>query len=285
MNQLGIVRQDARDFLLSLSKTDDPLDPRTTAKIGEMVPTCTGKGRDREVTRDMIATPLVNLGILEKVTLPKKKGQPIITMGHPINNSPHCAYRLTRAFWNALSSCRAVEAWLSSNARRQERVSTRAIFASADRSSHEQLIDACIDHFARLHLGPTYSVIYRDPSHGPRVELDSLLTLGAAGLSMDPSSDPCPDLIFWNEHTHDLCVVEAVMTEGIIDDRRRAALDTWIATCRGSLEVTYVTAFCTWKTAATFMATLAKNSKCWVQESPFVVWSAEPQTQQCLPQT
>jgi hypothetical protein len=265
VSKLGIYRPDTREFLKKLVHYRDPFQALTCRDIGKMIPTQTGNRRDREVVRKEIARPLIELGLLEKVTR-RRNGS--ILKGHPIAKSPNCAYRLTVTFWKILNSERPLDL-LDDTLRR--RVHTQDICAG-DASSHERLMDACVDHLARIHLGPGHKLVYRDPSHGPRVDLENLLMLSAAGLTMDPVNDPCPDLVFWNESDGSLCVVEAVMTEGAIDDRRHRILRTWIASHQPAVEVTYVTAFGNWRTASTFMRTLSKTTRAWVWESPFDLW-------------
>ena len=265
IQRLGIRRQDTREFLLKLVHLQDPFQPLTSCDIGKMIPTQKGNRRDREVVRKKIARPLVEMGLLEMVTRQTDGG---VLPGHPIAKSPNCAYRLTETFWQILHSETPLEVL---DERMQRCVHTEDIGATGV-SSHEMLMDACVDHLARIHLSATHKLVYRDPAHGPRVELEHMLRLSAAGLTMDPANDPCPDLVFWSEPDGSLCVVEAVMTEGAIDDRRHRILRTWIASHRPNAEVTYVTAFRNWKTASSFMRTLSKNTRAWILESPFDLW-------------
>ena len=265
VSKLGIQRPDTRDFLKRLVQYRDPFQALTCNEIGKIIPTQNDNRRDREVVRKEIARPLVELGLLEKVT---RQNNGSIIKGHPIANSPHCAYRLTVTFWTIVNSETPLDL-LDDTLRR--RVHTQEICAG-EASSHERLMDACVDHLARIHLGSDHKLVYRDPSHGPRVDLENLLMLSAAGLTMDPVNDPCPDLVFWKETDGNLCVVEAVMTEGVIDNRRRRILSAWIASHQPQVQVTYITAFATWKTASAYMRTLSKNTSAWVQESPFELW-------------
>lgn len=133
-------------------------------------------------------------------------------------------------------------------------------------SSHEMLVDACVKHLAGIHFH-NHKLVYRDPSHGPRADV----RLQEAGLWMS-KNDPYPDLVFWNEVGGSLCVVEAVTTEGAIDGRRHRMLAEWISRSRPDAEVTYVTAFCSWKAASLYMGSLGKGTKAWVLESPLDLW-------------
>lgn len=250
------LRKDSLCFLRRLMKSDDPFRALTTREIGHMVPTRHGNPRDRELVRKKMLRPLVDLGVLEKVT---RQASGVVLPGHPISKSPHCAYRLTRVIGEK-------------NDTFQKCVDTQCIFV--DSSKHEQLMDACLEHLVRLHF-PNVVNVYRDPSHGPRVNLKEMVALSAVGLEMDPLHDPCPDLVFWCEATDRLCIVEAVTTEGIIDDQRRRQLQEWVWKYNPGMEVMYVTAFCSWKVASAFMSKIGQHTRVWVQESPFQLWNVD----------
>ena len=258
VSRFGIKRQDTRDFLCKLVLSQNPFRALTSSDIGTMVPTQTGKRRDREVVRKKIARPLVELGFLEKCT---RQTDGAVVQGHPIAKSPNCAYRLTQKVWNLLSN----KAPLMDD--RMERCARKEEIGSMPISSHEMLVDACVTHLADIHFHG-HKVVYRDPSHGPREDE----RLEKAGLCMSSTSDPYPDLVLWNEGDGSLCVVEAVTTEGAIDGRRHRVLAEWIRRSRPDAEVTYVTAFASWKTACSYMGSLGKGTKAWILESPFDIW-------------
>lgn len=262
-----VLREDAKDFLRCLiDKNKNPFSPLTVSEIGDMVPTRFGNRRDRELVRKKIARPLVELGCLEKVTR-TRSGE--LVKGHPISKSPHCAYRLTRSFWDMIFS----DDGKYPNATFQRCVDVNDIKKGIyDKSTHEELMDTCVEHLAELFMGESV-LVYRDPSHGPRVGLDEIVSLSVIGLEMNPRDDPCPDLIFWNEFTNTLWIVEAVTTEGIIDDPRKKCLEQWVRRGSSDISIKYVTAFVSWKVAASFMAKIGTNTKVWVQESPFTLWS------------
>lgn len=262
LTKLGIARLDTRKLIEKLVQSPEPFQALTSREIGHKIPTQSGKDRDREPCRKEIAQPLVELGLMEEVT---RQPDGSLILGHPVANSKHCAYRLSAAFWQAL-----VSGNLDATLRR--RIAQESARSDAAKSTHETLMDACETHLASIHWANAYQLVYRDPSHGPRVDLQNMLRLSAAGLSLDPCNDPCPDLVFWNEATDALCVVEAVMTEGAITERRQRVLHAWL-TRHSQKKVLYVTAFATWKIASKFMPTLSPQSSVWIQESPLQLWS------------
>ena len=262
MFQNILLREDAKDFLRRLVTRDNPFIALTVREIGGIIPTRFGNKRDRELVRKKIATPLVELGCLEKVTRTKKD----LILGHPISNSPNCAYRLTREFWDMVFHGKG-----HGNTTFQRCVEIHAI-QRGTKSTHEALMDACVEHLAELFMGESV-LVYRDPPHGPRVNLDDLFSLSVLGLEMNPRDDPCPDLIFWTESTNKLWIVEAVTTEGIIDNLRKQRLEAWVRRGNDEVLIQYITAFVSWKVAASFMAHVGQNTNVWVQESPFTLWT------------
>lgn len=228
-----------------------------------MVPTSSGHRRDREVVRKKVLLPLVDLGVMERVTA--RPGSAIVE-GHPVPKSPYCAYRLTAKVVDFLE--RGGE-W-EMGARAREVASSLEVFGEGC-STHEALMDACVSHFAPRHL-PGFCLVYRDPRHGPKLDLEQAFQLSAAGLELDPGRDPLPDLVFWDEVGDRLCIVEAVTTEGIVDASRRGRLAGWVERHRPGMEVVYVTAFGSWKVAGRFMKDIARGTQVWVQESFGKVW-------------
>ena len=261
IQRMGIHRKDSQ---LLLHKTiKNPERPLTPSQIGQLIPTNTGRRRDRELVRKKVLRPLVELGLFEKVTAHPRKG---ILKGHPIPKSPYCAYRLTPSLILHLEKGTPIE---TLGQKAEEVLECADIFDPL--STHEELVDSCIVHFAEKHL-VGFRLIYQDPRHGPKLDLSCIVKLAAAGLEINPGRDPLPDLVFWDDVSDKLCIVEVVVTEGIIDDLRRCTLENWIHEHRPGMEVKYVTAFCSWKSASHFMPHIAANTSVWVQESPFKLW-------------
>ena len=271
--RLRITRRDTAEFLRKLLTEPQPLRALTANDIGRLIPTRNGKGRDRETARKLVARPLVEMGVLERVT---RERDGSVVPGHPRPRSPFCAYRLTRAFWGAAQAGFANDAFrqfLGRNPEARVQAQAQAVAARCaeypSESVHERLLDACSDHFRRIHLGEGFRCIYRDPTEGPRVTFELCLSLSAAGLSLDTLHDPYPDLVFWCERTGALCIVEGVTSEGAIDARRLATLKAWLKK-QGAKGVptTFVTAFLSWKAAAPFLGAVSRGTAVWVQESP-----------------
>jgi hypothetical protein len=276
---LRITRRDTTDFIKKLLAEPHPFQALTARDIGRLIPTRSGKGQDRETARKLVARPLVDVGILERVT---RERDGSVVLGHPRARSPYCAYRLTRPFWETAQAGfgeAALQGFLGRNREAQARAQAHAVAASCLESPsetlHERLLDACLNHFRRIHLGAGFRCIYRDPVEGPRMTPELVLSLGAAGLALDTLHDPYPDLVFWNEQSGSLCLVEGVTSEGAIDARRLAVLKSWVRRCvrkrgRGAAvpKTTFVTAFVSWKAAAAFLGTVNRGTAVWVQDSP-----------------
>lgn len=238
---------------------ENPERSLTPNQIGPLIPTSTGNGRHREEVRKKTLKTLLDLGFVEKVTA--KPGRPVI-LGHPVPRSPYSAYRVRQDLVDHVLTGSAFEF----NDHAQEAAETLNIFDSS--STHEQLMDSCVVHFAANHL-PGKLLIYRDPCHGPKVDLDAAVKLAAAGLELDAGKDPIPDLVFWDERSDEVTIVEAVTSEGVIDNARRHVLQAWVHSHRPGIEVKYITAFLTWRAASRFIGRTAKDTFVWVQESPF----------------
>lgn len=272
---LRITRRETGEFLRKLLAEAHPCQALTPKDIGKLVPTRNGKGRHREAVRKLVARPLVDMGILECVT---RERDGTVTPGHPRPRSPYCAYRLTQAFWRVAEAGfeeAAFQAFLRNNREARTQAQAQAVEARCQlytsESLHERLLDACSDHFHRIHLGDDFRCVYRDPVDGPRLTPELCLSLGAAGLRLDAPHDPYPDLVFWNERTGSLCIVEGVTSEGAIDARRQAALTNWVRRCLEKTKtprITFVTAFVSWRAAAPFLGAVGRGTAVWVQESP-----------------
>jgi hypothetical protein len=235
----------------------------TPAQIGSLIPTSTGKDKDREEVRKKTLKPLLDLGFVDKVTA--RPGKHVI-LGHPVPKSPYCAYRVSQDLVRHVLTGSPFDF----NDLAQETTSSLNIFDAS--STHEQLMDSCIVHFAAHHL-PGAHLIYRDPCHGPKMDLESAIKLAAAGLELDAGKDPIPDLVFWNEHTDEITIVEVITSEGVIDDARLRVLKRWVLSHRPGMQVKCVSAYITWKAACRFLGTTAKGSFIWVQETPFRMMS------------
>lgn len=267
VSKLNLRKPEILLFLKALAKHPTPRFPRTSHEIGKLVPTRNATPRDREEVRKTIVRPLLELRILEKVTR-KRNGE--VVHGHASPRSPHCAYRLTSLFCKALNNPRdGWDAYLEHSPKASEALQTTEMVLVDGRSDHETLIETCLSQFSPFHLGESYKCIFRDSLTRPRVTNDMLFRLGAANLHLKTLTDPIPDLVFWNETKGELCIVEAVTTEGMVDDRRKAMLTQWVSRYNPSLtQITFVTAFLTWKVAAKFMPSISKETYVWVQENP-----------------
>lgn len=205
--------------------------------MGTLLRTRNGRRKDREAIRRRFVRPLLEMGMLEKVTRLKCGA---VVPGHPVPRSPRCCYRLTST---------------SSTIPRP----AAGILPSRPVSTHEGLMDACCHYWEAR----GYVRVYRDPCEGRKITLQDAGRLAEAGLGLDLRWDPCPDLVFWHPATLAVCVVEAVISVGPIDDRRRRELGAWLGKYRTG-DVDYVTAFASWRNAVRFLPTLSPQSAVWV---------------------
>jgi hypothetical protein len=243
----------------------------TTAQLGCHIGILQrGKSKlDRE-GRDAWIKPLRELGAIELVFLDRETREFIV--GHPIAHSPNSAYRLAGTFKAILQGNEGgweqqLEAWISSSAVLQRR-KLQAKLAEQSRtlvgSKHSDLINSCIEHYARQFL-TGYEVIYIDDGDGDRITHEDRVLLEKAGITLG-RQDAMPDVLLWNPHTDWLWVIEAVTSDGEVDFHKNG-----LATRSGKMGIGFTTAYRTWKEAAVRQSSqknLAPGTYLWIQEDP-----------------
>lgn len=183
-----------------------------------------GKGKlDRE-GRDYWIKPLRELGAIEPITLPKDADD--FVPGHITAKAPTCAYRLAKGFVKLLrtddSDLEArVRAWVAEDAVRarlelQQRLAEEA--REAFTNEHAKLIGAVVKHYAPLFL-PGFECIYVDSEDGDRVSREEKAKLAELGIVLS-LEDPFPDLIFFDRKARRLWCVEAVTSDGEVDEHK-----------------------------------------------------------------
>lgn len=231
-----------------------------------------GKGKlDRE-GRDYWIKPLREIGAIEPIYLESTSKE--FVPGHPKPKSGNSAYRLEAGFVEILRAPETewrsqLGAWISEDAKR-ERLRFRAIQAEAIRSStdtaHADLIRACCEVYAPKFL-PGYEILFVDDSDGDRVSEGEREALYGSGLDFS-LEDAMPDVLLWNRGTEGLWVIEAVTSDGEVDQHKVDQVRAF-ARRNGKEAVGFTTAYPTWKVAAQRQGrhkNVAPGTYIWIRE-------------------
>jgi hypothetical protein len=196
---------------------------------------------------------LREIGAVEPIYLdPQSK---TFLQGHPKPKSPNSAYRLDRSFAEILRAPEShwrsmLAAWSAQDAVR-ERKRFQAEQAQATRESasggHEDLIRACREIYAPRFL-PEYEILFVDDSDGDRVSEGEHDALWDAGIEIS-LGDPMPDVLLWNRRSDALWVIEAVTSDGEVDQHKVRQMRAF-AERNGKEQIGFTTAYPTWKLAA-----------------------------------
>lgn len=241
-----------------------------------------GKGKlDRE-GRDYWIKPLRDLGAIEPITLPK--GADDFVPGHITAKSPTSAYRLAKDFVNLLRAGERdlearVRAWAAEDNVRarlehQQRLAEEA--REAFTNEHAELIDAVIKHYAPLFL-PGFECVYVDSDDGDRVTNEEKAKLAEIGIVLS-LKDPFPDLMFFDRKTRRLWCVEAVTSDGEVDEHKVKGVRLLCE--RSGCELAgLTTAYATrkdWLRRQEQHQNLAMNSFVWTANDPRVQYKVLP---------
>ena len=230
-----------------------------------------GTKLDRE-GRDYWIKPLRGIGAIEPVLL----YEGAFIEGHAVAKSPNSAYRLADSFKAILKApdsqweAQLVE-WADSDAVRQRHeFQGRAEAASRARidSGHSALIRSTIDLYVPRFL-PGYLVIYVDDGDGDRITDEDKTNLSRAGIELR-LGDAMPDVLLWNPSLNTLWVIEAVTSDGEVDEHKAAQLRSF-AIRSGKTLAGATTAYRTWREAASRQNThknLAIGSHVWIEADP-----------------
>lgn len=276
---------DMRDVIWCLLNNDFPSvfsnasdktisDGASVAHIGSYVGILMrhNKKLDRE-GRDYWIKPLIDIAAIEPVTLVNGEFQE----GHLKAKSPNSAYRLSQNFIelmklsnsdnfdekvtqyaNTVNERLAVFSMLSNN-----NVSTQGI------SAHKQLILDSINVYAAQFL-PDYHPVYTDCEDGDRITNEERDALNSAGIVFGQLTDVWPDAILYNETQNSLWFIEAVTSDGEVDNHKYEGL---IRICNnsGKTFAGCTTTYETWKKLASRQHSennLSVGSYVWIKETP-----------------
>ncbi len=229
-------------------------DGATTAHIGCHVGILQrGKDKlDRE-GRDYWIKPLRAIGAIEAVYFDRNSRT--FLPGHPTPKSPNSAYRLDGDFVRVLqlpdgSWDVQLKHWIHGDTSRL-RLAFQAVQADQTRarvaSEHRALIDACCAAYAPRFLAG-YEILFVDDSDGTRISEAASDRLAQAGLAIG-LGDAMPDVLLWNRHSDALWVIEAVTSDGEVDEHKRTRVAA-LAEKHGKRQIGFTTAYPTWRIAA-----------------------------------
>jgi len=233
---------------------------------------------DRE-GRDYWIKPLRELGGFEAITLFDGAFIP----GHVTAKSPNSAYRIEDGLKAIFQADDAdlkamLAAWSAQDAARERRA-FQAEMAEAARalvdSSHADLIQASVDHYAKRFL-TGYRVLYVDDADGDRISADERAAMKDAGVALT-LEDAMPDALLWNPETDWLWVIEAVTSDGEVDLHKVAQMRKLAERC-GKAGIGFTTTYRTWKEAAARQGThqnIAPDTYIWIQGDPSKVLKVE----------
>ncbi|MCW8334070.1 BsuBI/PstI family type II restriction endonuclease [Vibrio paucivorans] len=246
----------------------------TTAHIGTHVGILQRGNRDKldREGRDYWLKPLWEIGAIEKAYFNSKDCT--FLPGHPKAKSPNSAYRLSDEFISILEAPEGewqemAEAWIQEDVLR-ERLKLQADQAEEAKksveSAHSILIAASHKVYAKRFL-KGYEVVYIDDGDGDRITDEQAHTLAQAGLTLK-LGDAMPDVLLWNPVTDKLWVIEAVTSDGEVDNHKKASLIEFTER-NGKAGVGFTTTYPTWKKTAerqSQLKNLADDTYMWIQE-------------------
>lgn len=226
-------------------------DGATVAQIGSHIGILQrGKTKlDRE-GRDYWLKPLWELGVIEKVYFDSKNS--VFIPGHPKAKSPNSAYRLSPEFKEILMLSddewkTSMLDWINEDNLR-ERLAFQAEQAENSKklvsSSHTELIKGSASVYAERFL-PGYEVIYIDDGDGDRITEEQRQKLFEAGLTFE-LNDAMPDVLLWNKKTDCLWVIEAVTSDGEVDNHKKAQMTEYCAR-HNKKSIGFTTTYPNWK--------------------------------------
>ena len=294
LKKLDKFSEDTRDAVFALldespnwHRTAPPesrfCDGACTAHIGAHI-AILQRGADAKLDRegrDKWIKPLRDIGAIETCYLPAKNDKKLLKLGHKFYpghlkaKSPNNAYRLSENFVDILRAPEdewedLLTKWIEEDTLRQ-RLKRQAELVNKVKelaySSHTTLIQACCDYYIP-HFLSDYSIVYIDDGDGDRITAEQQQKLKEAGLEIT-LGDAMPDILLWCRSKDSLWVVEAVTSDGEVDEHKMKNL---LEFCKryGKTSIGFTTAYMTWKKAAERQKqtknNLAAGSYIWIME-------------------
>jgi hypothetical protein len=231
---------------------------------------------DRE-QRDYLIKPLVDLGIVEPIYLKPETDQ--FVAGHPVAKSGNNCYRLNPNFVQLLQLSpeefeEALERWISEDEVRRRmafQAEAQERFAQEIANPHALLIQDAITIYAKNFL-PGFELVYDDYTDGERITEEHQRALSRCGLAIT-LQDVYPDVILWNLEKDQFWFIEAVISDGEVDDHKVRGVYEMLERSGKSRESAagFTTAYPDWKTAARRQAkhkNIAPGTYIWIREDP-----------------
>jgi hypothetical protein len=235
---------------------------------------------DRE-TRDYVFPQLIDVGLVERIhinsrAMAEETGRLFVRGQHLVAKSPNSGYVLTEDAQQLLMEVAseqwpsALEGWLGqSKTRRQQllkKAKRDALAAAAPANKHSVLIEQCVDALLDS-AAEGFELVFIDDSDGDRIQKRWQARLEELNLMPDLDSR-WPDAILFDPIEQAVWFVDAVISDGEIDEPRAKDLRLW-AKKRGYRIGGMTTAYETWKRASsrqTSQANLAISTALWIAE-------------------
>jgi len=128
------------------------------------------------------------------------------------------------------------------------------------------LITMSCDIYAREFL-PTYEVVYVDDGDGDRITDEQRLALDEAGLEIK-LHDAMPDVLLWDREQDALWVIEAVTSDGEVDNQKVRAMEEFCERHKKT-SIGFTTTYLDWKSFGrrqSAVKNLAEETYVWVAE-------------------
>lgn len=262
-------------FRLADAMRTEQLMKRLSTRLGRP-----GGKVDRE-QRDYAIAPLRELGIAEKTyVLPVKEwpktGDDLIVVGKHFSKSGNNSYRVTDEVRALLRAPKEewgtrLDAFVVADPRRRVRLlQKRAIDTlgtTVGQDRHKALIRATVNAL-RTTRCQDFQLVFIDDEDSQRVREEWRPRLEELNLMPDEEKGRYPDAILARESSREVWFVDAVTSDGEIDEVRRADLVEWHAE-RGWTAAGFTTSYETWTDAARRQSNhknLATETTLWLAE-------------------
>lgn len=235
---------------------------------------------DREI-RDYVFPQLIEVGLIERIHINsrkthKKTGEFFVRGKHPVAKSPNNGYALTEDARGLLAEVTnkqwpsALRTWLGKSAARKrqlrKRAAREAVATAAPATKHAVLIQQCAKALLDT-VAEGFELVFIDDADGDRIQKRWRERLEELGLMPDLESR-WPDAILFNPSDRSLWFVDAVISDGEIDEPRAGDLRLW-AEARGYRTRGMTTAYESWKRTGSrqsSQANLAIGTTFWIAE-------------------
>ena len=188
------------------------------------------EGMDRELCRDYVLKPLIELGVVVKATW-KNGNPPLLLPGHLKAKSPNSVYRLADKMIEVLDcpdsdfGAQLEELKFTLPQVQQERLAIEQLVANTQcDQSHGRLVKACADIVKEY--GADSTLVFLDLADGQRIsdEYEKLLKEHGLALTL---ADNVPDAILASKKSQKVIAIEGVISDGEFDEHRFDQLHKW----------------------------------------------------------